>query len=899
MKRFYLLDGHAQIWRAFFAPFRDLTSPSGEPTKAIYVFTQLVLSILQQEDPDYFAVAFDVRDETTKRKEIYPEYKENRDSAPEDLHRQLDHVKRILAAMDVPMFEKEGYEADDLIATIAKRLPDDVELRIVSKDKDLHQILTDRVKLWDPKDGSLLDATNLEEEKGYTPAEALEVQTLVGDSTDNIPGVPGVGPKTGAKLIRKYGTAQEVLAHAEEQSPKLSENLAAFRDQVELTRQLVRLDPDVPFDLDLDACRVHAPDPSKVAPLFDEFGFRSFLDTLGDLAEEPVELAGAQAFEQTEVTIVQDAAALDALARTLADRDVFALDTETTSLQPVEAEIVGLVFAWEPGKATYVPVRSNTHDCLSPETVLGALSPVLEDPSKLIVGHNLKYDLNVLRTAGVRVRGKIFDTMVASSLLAPERRSHGMDAVAREELDHEPIPIAELIGKGKSQISMLDVGLEPLAAYAAEDGDVTWRLFERFNVRLEHDETLADLFWNVEMPLTRVLADMEYEGVKLDVGHLEQIQERLEARIAELTERIHEAAGEEFNPASTQQLAEILFNKLGLPVIKKGKTQPSTDASVLETLASDHDHPLPGLMLEYRELTTLLGTFVAPLPTFVSEATGRIHASFHQTGTATGRLSSSDPNIQNIPVRSEAGREIRAAFVPREDGWLLLTADYSQIELRMLAHFSGDEALRTAFAEDRDIHAVVASEIFEVPLAEVTSDQRALAKTVNFGIVYGQTAFGLARTLRIPQKEAQSFIDAYKERYRGIDRFLAECVQEAKDTGGVATILGRRRAIPQIRDRNRAVRQLGERLAVNTRIQGSAADLIKIAMIRLHDGLSERDYPARLLIQVHDELVLEVEEAAAPDVEAFTCEVMTSAMDLDVPLKVDSATGPNWRESKS
>ena len=899
MKRFYLLDGHAQIFRAFFAPFRELTSPSGESVKAIYVFTQLVLSILRQEHPAYLAVAFDVADETTKRKAIYPEYKEHRDATPDELHTQLDHVKRILAAMDIPMFEKEGYEADDLIATVAKQIPEDVELRIVSKDKDLHQILTERVRMWDPKDGSLLDATNLEEKKGYTPAEAVEVQTLMGDSTDNVPGVPGVGPKTGIKLIKRYGTAENVVAHAAEQSPKLAENLAAFADTISLTRQLVTLEPDAPFTLDLEACVVHPPDPDRVAPLFEEFGFRTFLEQLADLAEKPVDLPSTQGFDKTEVRILSTDAELEAFAAELVEQPVFALDTETTSLQAVDCDVVGLVFSWRAGQAAYLPVRSRMYECLLPDKVVELLSPILTDPDRLVVGHNLKYDLNVLRAAGIEVKARLFDTMVASAILAPDRRSHGMDNVARDELGHEPIPISDLIGKGKNQVSMLDIELAKLADYAAEDGDVTWRLYERFNAMLERDPIVSDLFWNVEMPLVRVLADMEYQGVRLDVPHLEQIEARLQERIEDLTTSIHEAAGEEFNPGSTQQLAEILFTKLEMPVVKKGKTQPSTDASVLETLAADTGHPLPALMLEYRELTTLLGTFVTPLPTYVSDRTGRIHASFHQAGTATGRISSSDPNIQNIPVRTEAGREIRAAFVPREAGWLLLTADYSQIELRMLAHFSGDEALRRAFEEDRDIHAVVASEIFEVGIEDVTADQRRMAKTVNFGIVYGQTSFGLARTLRIPRGDAQAFIDAYKERYTGIDRFLNECVQIAKDTGVVSTILGRRRAIPQIRDRNRAVRQLGERLAVNTRIQGSAADLIKMAMIRLASGILERGFPARLLIQVHDELVLEVEESAANEVEAFTCHTMTTAMELDVPLKVDSATGPNWRESKS
>jgi DNA polymerase I len=803
VRTFYVIDGYAQLFRAYYAPFRPLSSPSGESVKAVYVFTQMLLSILTKERPDYLAVAFDVSDETTDRRSFYPEYKAHREAAPDDLHTQFERALQVIEAMRIPVFRVRGQEADDVIATLAERLKgSDVELRIASKDKDLHQILSETVKLWDPSTGELIDPERLYETRGYTPEQAVEIQTLVGDTTDNVPGVHGVGPKTALKLIERYGTADAVLEHADEQTPKLRERLLEARDLLPLTRRLVTLRRDVPFDFELEACRTPEVQRADLQELFTTLGFRSFLDGLpeGRAALRPAEAAPATA---TDYRLVDSEVALAELVALLRRQPAFAVDTETTSLRPVDADLCGLSFCWEPGVAYYVGVRSHVAPTLDPTTTLETLRPVLEDPGIRKVGQNLKYDINVLEGAGITLRGDLFDTMIAASLLNPERRGVGMDDLARDLLGHTTIPISDLLGKGKGQRSMLEVPLDQLTAYAAEDADVTWRLYRLLEGELARaGEELVRLFHEVEMPLVRTLAAMERAGVALDVELLRGYRDTLAARIDVLRSDVVREAGCEFNVDSPKQLAEVLFTRLGLPVVKKTKTGYSTDAEVLETLASETQHPLPALVLEYRELTKLLGTYVETLPSYVSPRTGRLHASFNQTGAATGRLSSSDPNIQNIPIRTDAGREIRRAFVARDDDHVLLAADYSQIELRFLAHFSEDEALLTAFREGLDIHTYVASQIYDVALEEVDATQRRIAKTVNFGIVYGQTAFGLARTLRIPAREAQRFIDAYKARYTGLERFLRTCVEEAQRHGAVTTILGRRRPIPQVHSRN-------------------------------------------------------------------------------------------------
>ncbi len=928
MKTFYLIDGHAQLFRAYYAPFRDLTSPTGEPVKAVYVFTQMLLNIVRNERPDYLAVAFDVSDSSTLRKGFYPEYKANRERSPEDLQVQYERIREVIAGFGLPVFELEGYEADDLIATIAERLKgEEVELRIGSKDKDLHQVLSHKVKLWDPSKGDLLDDVVLRAEKGYGPEQAVEIQTLVGDPVDNVPGAKGVGVKTAVKLISEYGTADAVVANADRLTPKLRENLLEHAAQLELTRRLVTLERDAPIEFDLAACAYAPPDAARLTELFQTLGFRALADQLAALrsgglraaaASSPRGAEGATPDEAaasgpvrevlpagTRTRLVTTPAELEALAAVLASGTAFALDTETTSLLAVDAELVGYSFSVAAGEGYYVPVASRdlpegerAGEGLSSDVAAAILGPVLRDPRTVKVGQNLKYDINVLARAGLELGGPLFDTMVAAALLHPERRTNNMDVLAREFLGLATTPITDLIGKGKAQISMREVPVAAVADYAAEDADVTWRLYQHLGGLLAAaGDDVRRLFDDVEMPLVRVLAAMERQGVELDAGFLASYAEVLRGRTEELRGALMIAAGVEFNPDSPKQLGEVLFDRLGLPVIKRTKTGRSTDAEVLERLASDTDHPLPRLLLEYRELTKLLGTYVEPLPGYLAASTGRLHASFHQTGAATGRLSSSEPNIQNIPVRTEAGREIRRAF-RAPAGKVLVSADYSQIELRMLAHFSADEELARAFREGLDIHAHVASQLFGVPLDAVTSEQRRVAKTVNFGIIYGQSAFGLARTLGIPQREAGDFIAAYKARYPGLDRFIAECVGAAEANGYVSTILGRRRLVPEVRSSNRNLRQLGERVAVNTVIQGSAADLIKVAMVRLKARL-DADFPgAHLLIQVHDELVLEAPRSTADAVCGATVEEMTGAMDLGVPLRVDAAMGTNWLEGK-
>ena len=901
MKTFYLIDGHAQIFRAYYAPLGQLTSPTGEPTKAVFIFTQMILSILGDRKPDYLAVALDVSDETTERKRIFPEYKANRDESPEDLSQQVARIIQILEALEIPVYQLEGYEADDMIATVARLLEDhEVELHIVSRDKDLHQLLSDKVKLWDPMTDRVLDARSLEEEKGYTPAEAVEIQTLSGDSTDNIPGIQGVGPKKALALIKKYGTAANVLEHADEQTPKLRENLLAGREVLEMSRQLVTLDRQVDFAFDLDECRARTPRVEHVRPIFEELGFRRLIEQIANAAGEdasPPAATPALAASPADYHVVDTEKKLRDFVAKLRRERRFAIDTETTGLHAVDCDLVGLSFSWKAGEAWYLPLRSNRGDTLDVDKTLETLRPLLEDEEVEKCGQNIKYDIVVLRSAGIRLRGVSFDSMVASYLVYPERRNHGMDSLARDLLSHETIPITEVIGKGRQQISMLDADPEILSGYAAEDADVTWRLHEALSAKLESSH-VRRLFEEVEMPLVSVLADMEYQGVAIDCERLAVIRATLQERISGLTGRIHEAAGREFTIDSPKQLAGILFDEEGLRVVKRTKTSRSTDASVLQTLAAETAHPLPQLVLEYRELTKLLGTYVEPLPGLVSKRTGRIHASFHQTVTATGRLSSSDPNLQNIPVRTDQGREIRRAFVPGDEAHVLITADYSQIELRILAHLSGDPALLDAFRSDQDIHAYVASQIYGTSPDDVTAEQRRRAKAVNFGIIYGQGPFGLARSLGIPRGEASEFIRKYKERYRGIVDFMNRCVESAQRDGHVTTMLQRRRPIPEINSRNRAVRAQGERLAINTVVQGSAADMIKVAMVNLHRRIDDEKLYLKLLIQVHDELVFEARrDEAASHAEVIRRE-MEDALPLEIPVKVDVAWGANWLEGK-
>lgn len=905
-KTLYIIDGHSQIYRAYYAPFGDLTSPTGEPTRATYVFSRMLLRFIADRKPDYLAMAVDGPAEKLHRRKIYADYKITRKPTPEDLPVQIERIMQVVEAMGIPILRAEGYEADDIMATAAEKFAgEEMNVVLISRDKDLDQLVTDNVILYEPMKGETFDPAAIEAKKGYSPDKAVEIQTLCGDSIDNIPGIPGVGPKTAVKLIAQYGSVDAVVAHADELTPKLKENILAGAETLKLSRELVTLDRSVPIDLDISAMAFKSIGKG-VRPIFAELGFNKLFDVLDELGvaggDEPLLTSGAaEAHETTaqdfDYRCIDTPEALDSLAAELAGVKRLAFDTETTSVEAMTAQLVGISLSWKPGEAVYIPVRGPLGaTTLDVELVKKKLTGVFADESVEKIAQNIKYDMLVLARAEISVAGKLFDTMVAAHVLDSARMTYKLDALAAEMLNHRCIPIEDMIGRGKKQTTIDTVPIESVTVYAAEDADVAWRLADVLAKRLA-DEGLTELFTDLEMPLTAVLVEMEMQGIAVDPTVLKRMEIVLSKKADELKERVIVAAGHPFNPDSPKQLAEVLFgeDELALPVIKKTKTGASTDSSVLEELAAEHE--LPGLILDYRKLTKLLSTYLKALAQCINPQTGRVHTSFHQAGTVTGRLSSSKPNLQNIPIRSEEGRKIRSAFVA-DQGCVLLSADYSQVELRMLAHFCRDETLMNAFVEDRDIHRIVAAEVFHVPIDEVTPEQRSRAKTVNFGIIYGQTAFGLSRTLRIPRGEAAEFIKAYRERFPRIDGFLAECIAKAKSDGYVETIFGRRRKIAEIDARNPQRRALAERLAINSVVQGSAADLIKQAMVNISRRIHKENRPSKMLLQIHDELVFELPQDAVETEKDMIVSEMAGAIELSVPLKVDCGVGPNWMDAK-
>jgi len=904
-KSLYIVDGHWQVFRAYYAPFRDLRSPAGEPTRATYVFTSWLLKLIGEHKPDYLVVAMDSGRETLERTRLYPQYKAQRAEPPEDLAPQIRRIVQIVEAMGIPVLSREGAEADDIMATICRRLAgEDLRIVLVSRDKDLEQLIGEKVVLYDPTKDEVIDAAGLQAAKGYPPDKAVEIQTLIGDKVDNVPGVAGVGEKRAADLIRRYGSAEAVVEHVDELTPKLAESIRAYAPTLPLTRKLVTLRDDVDIELDLSTCAFRGVRAEAVRPIFEELGFKRLSEQLDSVPK--VEVSGASAAHvqpgggpttagDFDYRCVDTPEALARLEREIRGVSRLAVDTETTSVQPMWAELVGVSLSHEPGRGVYLPVRAPLGGrALDVGRLREALGPILADPKVEKIGQNLKYDAIVLAEAGMPLAGPLFDTMLAAYVLDAERGNYKLDSLALEVLGHRCIPIEEVIGRGRERRGMEEVPVEELTAYAAEDADVALRLSEVLRARLG-EEGLEGLFEKVEMALLPVLVGMEREGVRVDPEELKRQEVALSRRADALRERILQAAGCEFNPDSPRQLAEVLFERLNLPVLRRGKTGPSTNSAVLTELAVHHE--VPALVLDYRQITKLLSTYLKALARCIHPRTGRVHTSFHQTGTATGRLSSSDPNLQNIPVRTDLGREIRAAFVA-EKGNVLLSADYSQVELRILAHLCGDETLTAAFGADEDIHRIVAAEVFGVRAEDVTPAQRARAKTVNFGIIYGQTAFGLAATLRIPRTEAQEFIDSYKARFPKIEQFLRECVRQARSRGYVETLAGRRRKIAGFDSANPQRRALAERLAINSVVQGSAADLIKMAMINVSRRLAAEARPARMLLQIHDELLFETPREAAEDDARIIAEEMTAAMRLNVPLKVDVGTGPNWRDAK-
>jgi len=891
-ERLYIIDSHGQLYASYYA-LPNLTSPAGEPTGATFGFVGTLLKILREERPDYLVACFDLPGPTL-RHEAYEAYKAQRKPVPDALPPQVDRVHEILRLLGVPAIESPGYEADDCIAAVTKwARAKGLDVVICSRDKDLEQLVGEGVEMLDTRSFDHLDSGAIEAKRGVRPEQMADVLALMGDTSDNIPGVPGIGPKTAVKLIAEFGDLETLLARAGEVKGKTGERLAEHADDARQSRALVELHDEVPLDLDLDACRTPADyDTAPLVALFRDLGFNRYI--------EEFDLEGTGTGGEIRWHVVETAEALADLAKALARQDAFAFDTETTGTDPRTADLVGLSLAWSADEGYYVPVGGlEAERCLPIEAIRQALGPVLsgERGNRLLVGQNVKFDLLVCRRAGINLAGPFFDTMVAAYLANPGRRQYGLDALALDYFGHKMIPLTHLLGPKKDERTMDAVPVDQAAEYSVEDAVVTWRLKERLEAELA-EKGLADLARDVEMPLVPVLADMEHTGVAIDLGVLEAISQDLGQRLAALEKAIYREAGREFAINSPQQLAEVLFDELGLAPLKKtakGK-RPSTDASVLEELA--RRHPLPKLVLEFRSLAKLKGTYVDALPALVDPGDGRVHTSFNQTATATGRLSSSDPNLQNIPIRTDEGRQVRRAFVPGPADWLLLAADYSQIELRMLAHFSQDPALVRAFADDRDIHAFVASQIYGVDPADVTYDQRRVAKIVNFSLIYGKTAYGLSRDLDIPVGEAEAFIDAYFDRYSAVRAFTAEVLDRAERDGCVTTILGRRRTIEGIGAKDLKRLNFPERTAVNTVIQGSAADLIKVAMIGIARRIRGEDRPLRLLIQIHDELVFETPEDGLEAERDFITAEMVGAMDLKVPLKVNVATGKNWMEAE-
>jgi DNA polymerase-1 len=884
-KTLFLIDGSSYIYRAYHG-IRSLSTRSGFPTNAIFGFANMVLKVLRDHKPTYAAMVLDAPGPTF-RHEIYPQYKANRPPMPEDLVIQMPRIDDLIAAFRVPAIRIPGMEADDIIATLAHMYAGEVDkVVIVSSDKDLMQLVGGKVVMLDTMKDRWVDEKAVVEKFGVEPSRVIHVQALMGDSSDNIPGLPGVGPKTAGKLIARFGSIEGLLASSEEVGGKIGEKLPEQVEELRTSLALVTLKDDVPVDQTLDDLAVSGLDTQAVRDLFEELEFVRLVNELA-----PREALGREGYQ----TVTTEDQILD-LAANLKGVERFALDTETDSRDPMRASLVGISFSWAEGEAAYIPLDHSYLGApaqLADENVREKLGPILADPDKGKIGQNIKYDLKVLERAGFTVRGISFDTMIASWLDSPDRRSHGLDEIASELFGHTMISYKELTKRGREQVSMVEVPVDEASTYSCEDADVTFRAMEPLASSLE-EKGLVDLFNEVEMPLVTVLNDMEMAGVLLDTAMLTGISRDLGERLKDLEERIYEEAGHPFNINSPRQLGQVLFTELGLPSVKKTKTGYSTNDEVLLELSEKHH--LPAMVRDYRSMAKLKSTYVDALPKLIHPDTGRVHTSFNQTATSTGRLSSSDPNLQNIPIRTDEGRRIREAFVSPK-GTVLLSADYSQIELRILAHLSGDRNLVEAFQSGEDIHNRTARQVLGAEDQAVEPELRRRAKVINFGIIYGMSAYGLSRELGISPGEAATIIDGYFDVYAGVREFTEKTLQQAREKGYVQTLLNRRRYLPELASKNPNIRQYGERMAVNTPIQGTAADLIKVAMLRIHEGLSREVPGARMLLQVHDELVFEVPEGQAQAASAFVSGIMEEVMDLDVPLTVDVGWGKNWAEA--
>ncbi len=886
-ERFFILDGHSHCYQAFYAITAKLTTPDGKPANAVYGFTRMLQKLLREQHPEYIVVVFDTK-YATHRHNSYAEYKANRKPTPDELEVQIPLIYKVVRAHNIPIYAARGYEADDVIGSLVKKLSDkNVEIVIATSDKDMEQLLSPQTKIYNAKKGVMIDPETLFREKGIRPEQVVDVLALSGDSSDNVPGVPGIGNKTALELIQKWGSLESVLTNTDQiTGKKRQENLRLFSEQARLSQKLITLYSEIPLRIDMNACKLNTTENTRLKKLFRALGFNTLL----------ADMVATAKTEETRYHLINTAEKFTEFLGQLKQQKVFSVDLETTATQPLKAKIVGASFSWQEKEAYYLPLMSPEGAAhLDANDVLPKIKPVLEDEAIKKIGQNIKYDLLVLRNNNIHLKGIAFDSMIASYLLNPVKRNHNLDDIAFEYLSYKTIATSELIGAGKDQITMDQVDVNKVCQYACQDADVALRLAHIMEPRLR-EEGLWPLFQQIEIPLIYVLAEMEWNGISVDSSILKEMSGNLTVKLQQLEREIYTSAGHEFNIDSPKQLSEILFEKLGLPRVRKTKTGLSTDANVLTSLA--WRHTLPKLVLEYRQLTKLKNTYIDALPDMINQATGRVHTSFNQTVTATGRLSSSAPNLQNIPIRTEIGRQIRRAFIPAEKDTVILSADYSQIELRILAHFSEDAALIAAFQQDKDIHSVVASSIYNAPMEQVTPEMRRNAKAVNFGIIYGLSEFGLSRDTGLTVEEAREFINAYFGLYHGVKDYRDRVIEEAIGSGYVLTLFNRKRFVPDIRSENKKRRNLAERIAINTIIQGTAADLIKVAMNKIHENQKKDAYGAKMLLQIHDELLFEVKEDRLASARPMILEEMSHAVTLNVPVKVNIKVGKNWMDAE-
>ena len=891
-----LVDGSSYLFRAFHA-MPPLTNSKGQPTGAVYGVVNMLKSLLEEYQPEQVAMVFDAKGKTF-RNDLYPEYKANRPPMPEDLRSQIAPLHQIIEAMGIPMIVHEGVEADDVIGTLAQQATEqNIPVLISTGDKDMAQLVNGQVTLINTMNSSIMGPEGVVEKFGVKPEQIIDYLTLVGDTSDNVPGVPKVGPKTAVKWLDKFGSLDAIIDQADEVGGKVGQNLRAALEQLPLSRELVTIRCDVALEKNVGVLQPTEPNWELLQQLYQQMEFKRWLSELLGEESESEEVA-ADALQTLEVETIFTQEALDQWIEQLQQAELFAIDTETTSLRAMEAELVGISFATHAGRAAYLPLAHQDLDApaqLNREAVLEQLRPLLESAEEKKVGQNLKYDATIFANHGIQLGGIEFDTMLESYVTDSTATRHDMDSLALKYLGHKNISYEEVAGKGKKQLRFDQVPIELAAPYAAEDAEVTLRLHQTLWPQLLEEPEREQLFREVEMPLLEVLGKIERNGVKVDVAMLQQQSQELATKIEAIEKEAFAEAGDPFNLSSPKQIQEILYGKLELPVLKKTpKGQPSTAEPVLQELALDYR--LPQLILEHRSMSKLKSTYTDKLPQEINPRTHRIHTSYHQAVAVTGRLSSSDPNLQNIPVRSEEGRRIRQAFVA-EPGKLLLAADYSQIELRIMAHLSGDEGLLNAFRSGVDVHQATAAEVFEVSPEAVSSDQRRSAKAINFGLIYGMSAFGLAKQLNTTRNVAQTYVDLYFERYPGVKRYMEETQEQARQQGYVETLFGRRLYLPEINARNGQRRQYAERTAINAPMQGTAADIIKRAMISVDRALAVSELDAMMIMQVHDELVFEVAEADLEALQSLVRREMESAATLDVPLIVDVGSGSNWNDA--